>query len=90
MEFVGIGVGDEKNISKELTGDERPPWVECTKLFNKRNKKKWIENILPDPNVGLNGVRLLPNSTVSDEETPKIRMKISRKRKSIEKFYCQV
>lgn len=28
-------------------------------------------NSLPDPNVGLKGVRLLPNSTVSDDETPK-------------------
>jgi len=52
LEFVGTGIGDEKNISKEFPGDERLPLLECT-----------------DPNVGLIIVRLLPNSTVSDEET---------------------
>ncbi len=31
LEFVGTGAGDEKNISKELTGDVRLPWLECTK-----------------------------------------------------------
>lgn len=34
-------------------------------------RKKWLGWILPDPIEGLKGVRLLPNSTVSDEETPK-------------------
>lgn len=37
LEFVWVGAGDEKNISKELTGDERLLWLECTKI------KKWIE-----------------------------------------------
>jgi hypothetical protein len=32
LEFGGIGVGEEKNISKELAGDGRLPWLECTML----------------------------------------------------------
>ncbi len=47
--------------------------------FFKISKQKSMERILPDPNVGLNGVRLVPNSTVSDEETPEIIIKISKK-----------
>jgi hypothetical protein len=37
LEFVWAGTGDEKNISKELTGDERLFWLECTK---KKDKSK--------------------------------------------------
>ena len=41
----------------------------------KISEKKNYEKILPGPNDGLIGVRLLPNSTASVEETPKNKSK---------------
>jgi hypothetical protein len=43
-------------------------WNELINLKRISFKFKFFSN-LPDPNEGLNDVRLLPNSTVSDEET---------------------
>jgi hypothetical protein len=44
-------------------------WNELFKNKNSVFKKRRLMNRLPEFNCGLKGVRLLPNSTVSDEET---------------------